>query len=255
VTHWCFHDVPSSYRQIALLGDIHANGPALAAVLAELPSNAFVVCLGDLVGYYTEPDEVCRAIRSRANLAIRGNHDAYAIKALEYSPDREAAYRMQWTRGRLSSYIRNWLEQLPTSLAIRSTTGTFFVRHANLLDEIGYVYPDTTLEDVQLNSNEILVLGHTHHPMVRKGGKGWVVNPGSVGQPRDGRPGAAYALIDITSHQITFRRAEYDVASYQKRLREYCVDELYVRMLDRSHQEGRRIPADEGANVASYENL
>ncbi len=246
-----FQEAPRRCEQIAVVSDIHANGPALAAVLANLPKGAFLVCLGDLVGYYTEPEEVCCALRSRADVIIRGNHDAYAIGALGYPANRERAYRIQWTRNHLAGDTLDWLARLPVEASLRTRSGWRFVfRHANLDDEVGYVYPDTALNDSELDPGMTLVLGHTHHPMLRQAGRGRVLNPGSVGQPRDWRPGAAYALINTDNGQVTFHRVAYDIPAYQRRLREFGVEEELVAMLARQRADRRATAGDESGSAA-----
>lgn len=246
---WVFRALPKACRQIAVLSDIHANGPALQAVLANVPAGACLVCLGDLVGYYTEPEEVCRAVRSRADLIIRGNHDAYVIGAIDYPATKESAYRVHWTRDHLSRDTREWLGRLPTEAAVEAGGGAsrFLFRHANLEDEVGYVYPDTRLDGFDLEPGITLVLGHTHHPMLRRAGRGWVLNSGSVGQPRDYRPGAAYALIDVDTGMVTFRRVAYDILGYQSYLRQRGINELFVAMLARQKTQENGLAIDDGA--------
>ena len=191
------------------------------------------------------------ALRSRADVIIRGNHDAYAIGALGYPANRERAYRIQWTRNHLAGDTLDWLARLPVEASLRTRSGWRFVfRHANLDDEVGYVYPDTALNDSELDPGMTLVLGHTHHPMLRQAGRGRVLNSGSVGQPRDWRPGAAYALINTDNGQVTFHRVAYDIPAYQRRLREFGVEEELVAMLARQRADRRATAGDESGSAA-----
>jgi predicted phosphodiesterase len=108
------------------------------------------------------------------------------------------------------------------------------VRHASPWDEETYLYPDSNrLPDVRLARNEYLLLGHTHHPMQRAAGEGYVINPGSVGQPRDYNPAASYAIWDVESGAVEHRRAAYDVTAYQKILRELDWPESTIAILSR----------------------
>ncbi|MGO9004334.1 MAG: metallophosphoesterase family protein [Beijerinckiaceae bacterium] len=86
-------------------------------------------------------------------------------------------------------------------------------------DDETYLYPHSPkLSEIELDDRDILVLGHTHHPLIYLAARGLIVNPGSVGQPRDRNPSAAYAILNSVSHEVSFRRSEYDVGSLQERL-------------------------------------
>jgi putative phosphoesterase len=205
--------------RIALLADIHANLPALDAVLADMPEVDHICCLGDIVGYYPDCNAVCAKVRALGASVIRGNHDAYVTGALEPAPEREAAYRTEWTRQTLEPSHLQWLRGLPTTATLRFGDITLTLRHANPWDEESYLYPDSALlGHVRLDTGAILAIGHTHRPMARRIGDGLLVNPGSVGQPRDWSPLASYALLELPSSEVTIRRVAYDVPAYQERL-------------------------------------
>ena len=229
--------------KVALLADIHANLPALAAVLDDLPQVDAVVCLGDVVGYYADPNEVCGLLRKFKIPTIRGNHDAYILGQLTPHPDRVAAYRTKWTREHLQPDHLAWLRSLPTSLEFRWGKMLVRLRHATPWDEEGYLYPDSDLNEIRLGPNEFLALGHTHWPMLRPCGEGFVLNPGSVGQPRDCNPMASYAILDCDSGSVDFRRVHYDVAGLQERLRQLGWGPATIDILSRtSRKSGNKQP-------------
>jgi predicted phosphodiesterase len=237
--------------KIALISDPHANLPALEAVLEAVMNDACdaVVCGGDLVGYYAEPNEVCDRIREAGIPAIRGNHDAYVIGALAPRPDAADAYRVDWTRETLTGENRRWLEGLPAEMRfggddLRWDGLRLTLRHASPWDEETYLYPDSDrLDEIRLEAREILAVGHTHRPLLRRAGEGLLVNPGSVGQPRDCDPRPAYALLDTRSGTVERRRVEYDVAAYQARLRSRGWDPRVVEILSRTAPTRREVPA------------
>ena len=221
--------------RIALISDIHSNLPALRAVLDDLPSVAGIVCLGDLVGYYADANEVCDVLRDAAVMTIRGNHEAYLLGELEPDPRKVVAYRTEWTRRTLTSRNLAWLETLPVEMRFRWGGRPVWARHASPWDEETYLYPDSpSLERLQLSANEVLVVGHTHHPMEIARGSGLVINPGSVGQPRDWISDASYALLDVDSGRAEFRRARYDVRALQDRLSRDGWDPAFIDVLSRS---------------------
>jgi putative phosphoesterase len=222
----------------ALLADVHANLPALQAVLDDLPPVETVVCLGDVVGYYADPNEVCELLRDRSIPTIRGNHDAYVIGALTPHPDQAAAYRTAWTREVSQPDHLIWLKSLPTRLEFHWDNFDVKIHHATPWDEEAYLYPDSErLEEIQLAKNEFLILGHTHWPMLKQCGEGFVLNPGSVGQPRDCNPMASYAILDCGSGRVDFRRVHYDVAGLQERLRRLGWDPATIAILSRTQRE------------------
>jgi predicted phosphodiesterase len=221
--------------RVALLADIHANLPALEAVLADMPEVDHICCLGDMVGYYTDANAVCARVRALGATVIRGNHDAYVIGALEPAPDREAAYRTTLTRQMLEPSHLRWLRGLPTTAELRCGSTTLTLRHANPWDEERYLYPDSPLlDDLRLQPGEILAVGHTHRPMAKRIGGGLLVNPGSVGQPRDWKPLASYALMELPRGSVSVRRVAYDVPAYQRGLAAQGLAQSSIDILSRT---------------------
>jgi predicted phosphodiesterase len=222
--------------RIALISDIHANLAALDAVLADLPAVDRVVCCGDLVEYYDQPNEVCTRLRDRGVACIRGNHDAYVIGALIPSEEHRAAFRTDWTRATLDPAHLEWLSSLDVEMRIEADGRPLRIRHANPWDEETYLYPDSyeRFGRIELTRGEILAVGHTHRPLHIAIGDGWLVNPGSVGQPRDWDPRASCAIVDMTTGQVEHRRTEYDVAAMQRRLEAQGWDPHIVAILGRT---------------------
>ena len=220
--------------RVALLSDIHANLPAFHAVLDDLPQVDSVVCLGDVVGYYADPNEVCDLLIKRQIVTIRGNHDAYVLGELTPRANRDAAYRTSWTREILTPKNVTWLRSLPTGMHFRWGRFDVQLRHATPWDEEGYLYPDSDLNQITLAPDQLLAVGHTHWPMLRQCGQGLVLNPGSVGQPRDCNPKAAYAILDADSGSVDFRRVTYDVGDLQRRLQQIGWDPDSVAVLSRT---------------------
>lgn len=200
--------------KVALLSDVHANAPALEAVLADLADEDVdeIVHAGDLIGYGPYPRDVIDIVRTAAILSIRGNHD----RGLE-RPDafREqyvpvAVSSLEWTREQLTDDDLSYL----AGLALERTLfdDTLHVAHGAPGRPDEYVYPDdlspTLFEDIEA---DVLVLGHTHVQVARAFEDGLVINPGSVGQPRDGDPAAAYAIVDLDQLSVSLRRVSYSV--------------------------------------------
>src|SRR5262249_31338566 len=199
--------------RILLLADVHANWPALQAV-----TEPFDVCLflGDLVDCGLEPAPCIDWVRRHAQHAVRGNHDHGVGQNVSVAGRNGYKYLTSVTRPRnqeqLSAEDRRFLNALPVSRMVTLEETRYLLVHAtprHPLDE--YAVADVEfwarrLEHVEAN---VVCVGHTHQPYVLEVGDKLVINPGSVGQPRDGDPRAAYAVID--DHHVELRRVEYPV--------------------------------------------
>lgn len=231
-------------RRLYVISDIHSNLPALAAVLDAVEVSARVLCAGDIVGYYIDPNPVIELLRSRTVECILGNHDQYALGLLPYPSSREDKYRVQWTRSALTFENTAWLKGLPNSRTYCVSTGHLgrqsvplfqrvLLTHGSFSSSEEYIYPDTPFDGSVLGEHTIGIFGHTHHPMVREYGTSRLLNPGSVGQPRDRKPSASYARIDLAAGSIELLRKDYDVAGYQERLRGAGITSSMVDILSR----------------------
>lgn len=238
--------------RVAVLSDIHANLHALEAVLAavdaERPDELW--CLGDLVGYGARPNECCAAIEARAAICLAGNHDLAvrgSIDLLEFSGDAGTAAR--WTRGVLTPESRAYLDALEP----QGERAGVSLYHGSARDPVWeYVLSDdAALATLALATHPLVLVGHSHVALqvgvregVTEGGLAadgtdvdlssgrTLLNPGSVGQPRDGDPRAAFLLVDLDARRATFRRVPYDVARTQAEIREAGLPELLARRLE-----------------------
>lgn len=223
---------------LGVLSDVHGNRPALEAVLADLGTVDALVCCGDLVGYYPDVAWVVDRVRALGALAVRGNHELMLAGARPVPPERAGYYRTAEAREALSPEQRAWLAALPAARTLGEGGARVEVRHASPWDEETYLYPDSDLGRVVLPEGSFLLLGHTHHPMLRRAGGGAVANPGSVGQPRDFDPRAAWARLDTATGRWEQRRVPYDHRAYQRRLEALGLHPLAVALLGRERAHG-----------------
>ena len=215
--------------RVAVLSDIHANLVALDAVLAAIGSIDAVWHLGDVVGYGPDPDGVVVRLASIGAVGVAGNHDLAAVGGDQidwFNPDARAA--MEWTRGRLATTTRAWLTALPTTRREADMT----LVHGSPRDPVWEYVTSVPIARANLAALETTIglHGHTHVPMAwadRDGrldaispgpgssfhldGQPALLNPGSVGQPRDGDPTASWLEIDTDAAVATWRRTGYDI--------------------------------------------
>ncbi|MBI2142536.1 metallophosphoesterase family protein [Candidatus Woesearchaeota archaeon] len=204
---------------LAFISDIHSNLEALNAVLADIRKRKIrkVYCCGDIVGYGANPNEVIRLFRERKIVSVMGNHDLNAAIMIHPEWFNElAAEAIVWTNSRLTEKNRFYLSTLPPLLE----TELFMIVHGSPREPVyEYVYPESRLKPLLgLVEQPVLVMGHTHLPFVRKIGKKLVINPGSVGQPRDKDVRASYAVFDTKSLHAEIVRVSYDIDAAAKKI-------------------------------------
>jgi predicted phosphodiesterase len=226
--------------RVAVISDIHANAHALAAVLAAIDEERpdAIWCLGDLVGYGPSPNECIRIVRERADVSLLGNHDLGALGRLDLDVfTRDAALAAYWTRDRLGADERAFLESLEPQARLERAA----LFHASARDPVWeYVLGEEAARaSLRLTTEPVVLVGHSHVPLalledgnrlsgglapggseVELGAGRWLLNPGSVGQPRDGDPDAAWLLLDFERGLGSFRRTPYHVAATQAEIRE-----------------------------------
>lgn len=218
----------------AVISDIHSNLEAFLSVLSEIDAIGpeAIICLGDIVGYGADPNACTDIIRERKIPSVMGNHDAAASGVTEpYNFNSAAREAALWTREELTKENRSFLATLPE----RIETEHFMAVHGAISDPDKYIldYRDAEPEFGLMGGYTLCFFGHTHVPAQYKSTTGpgrRLVNPGSVGQPRDGNPGAAYIIYD-TESGIEFRRAEYDIRSAQKKIIENGLDKRLAERL------------------------
>ncbi len=194
--------------RLGVLSDVHGNRVALEAVADDMPAVDALVCPGDVVGYNPWPAECVEWIRERDVPTVQGNHDR-AVAARHRPPfNRMARAGVDHARERLSDEQRSWLGELPTERSL--VDGRVRVVHGHPDDPDHYTRPHEFGPDL-LDGEDVLVMGHTHVQYHGVYDEGIVMNPGSVGQPRDGDPRAAYAVLDTGAMTVDERRVEYDI--------------------------------------------
>lgn len=233
--------------RILLLSDIHANLEALDACLAGAPAHDLVVNLGDIVGYGASPNEVIERCRQLGKTFVRGNHDKAVTGLMEledFNP--MAAAAAMWTRDELTSENLSWLRELPHGPVSLPELPEVQLVHGSPNDEDEYVVSlgDALAPLIALNV-PLTFFGHTHLqggffangsaadgfrpeyktvgqpesvPLQLKDSSRYLINPGSVGQPRDGDWRAAFALYDTEAQIIHFHRTPYNLKSAQDRI-------------------------------------
>ena len=220
--------------KILVVSDIHSNWPALSAIEED-----FDVCLflGDAVEYGTDPSPCISWLREHATAAVRGNHDhavAQRVPARGGEKFRELAAltrTIHWER--LTATEIKFLSRLPLTQMITLDGLRFYLVHGtprDPLDEYLLDKPDAWKRRLELVEADFVCVGHTHVPFHLELDDVQIVNPGSVGQPRDGDARCSYVIID--NGEVRFRRVEYDIQATLQQMREAGVDEEAVQLTE-----------------------
>jgi predicted phosphodiesterase len=227
-----------------IVSDIHSNKEAMAAVLSYVKRKRWdkVVFLGDLVGYAANPNQAVDMLREmRPLVAIRGNHDK-VCSGLENGEmfNRIALEAAQWTKRKLTRSNLQWLRELPRGPAV--VDDAFAISHGTPIDEDAYIFGEIEALNVFRQTDfPVCFFGHSHFPVIftltpdaittvlttspsfrfkLQPGARYLINPGSVGQPRDGNPRASFAIYDSDSKVVSIHRVAYPLRSTQEKILE-----------------------------------
>jgi len=220
----------------AIISDIHSNLEAFERTLSEIDDIGvnWIICLGDIVGYGANPNECVDIIRERNIISIMGNHDVVACgrkEPIDFNPiARDAAL---WTRNELTTENKDFLNNLPQAKEIED----FLIVHGSLSDPDLYIFSneDASMEFDLMDNYNICFFGHTHvriyyvylNNLIENfyydniginGDNKYLINPGSVGQPRDRDPRASFLIYDHKDNEVKFIRLEYDIYSAQEKI-------------------------------------
>ena len=236
----------------AILSDVHGNIESLQAALAQISADDIVVSLGDVVGYGPNPNECVAALRERCRYAVLGNHDLAAVENFGVENfNRAARTAIGWTQGVLDEASREWLNSLPYELRLPG----FLLVHGAPVNYFEYILDKASAERAfDRTDARIVFVGHTHiaecwsrdaagkigHKHMQRGGelvleddKRYIIDVGSVGQPRDLNPNACFVRYDPEAQRVEWIRYEYPVTIVQQRMRDaglpaYLVERLSV---------------------------
>jgi predicted phosphodiesterase len=239
--------------RVLILSDIHANLAALEAVLNDAATVGYdaVWCLGDTIGYGPEPDECVARVRGLEAEVVVGNHDGAVIGRMDvedFNP--EARRAVLWTQAHLSTYSLTWLSLLPNKPLVK---GAFTLTHGSPRDPVWeYILrPADAGENLSYFDTPFCLVGHTHVPAIWSHTDGkmrlasppfgkplsllgygrTILNPGSVGQPRDNDPRAAYAILDTEQMTWYARRVAYPIEITQAHMRAAGLPERLINRL------------------------
>ena len=219
---------------VGLIADVHSNSVALKAVLSAMDDMGVekILHAGDIIGYNPYPDETVELFKKNSIVTILGNHDRALISGDTSGFNPYAAASLKWTRSTLSPENFSYITALKERESLLIDKTRVLLAHGSPRDADEYIFPgNATPQLLEAVKGGVLVLGHTHIQFKKEYPEGMIVNPGSVGQPRDEDPSAAFAVLDAISGEIKLRRASYDIEKLiEDLLSEHLPETLGLRL-------------------------
>lgn len=225
--------------KIGVISDIHANAPALRVVLNGLSDRSVdqILCAGDVVGYYPFPNEVVSLLQEHDVRSIIGNHDAAVLDETPSEFSINAKRAADWTRRQLIPESKAYLESLPLIFEETIDGRETYMVHGSPEDSLNeYIWEEEVTKqalDFWFDDYpDLLVFGHTHRPFMKEIGSTTVLNPGSVGQPRDRNPRSSFTIVDSQSLSVNHYRVDYDIDVVADETGEYLPRKLADRLYE-----------------------
>ncbi|VVB90865.1 Bis(5'-nucleosyl)-tetraphosphatase, symmetrical [uncultured archaeon] len=240
---------PAEHEAFLLIGDVHANLPALEAVLEDASNRGVSTIwnVGDLTGYGAFPDEVVRRLRKEDTQSVVGNYDLKVLKvkekgkenkeeeAVEKKEPPEDRNAIKWTYDNLSKKSRKYLKSLPEELRLEAGGKRTLLTHRSPSPgdkQIGPETPDESLRELaHLADADVIIFGHSHIPFSRQVDGVWFINPGGTGRQDDGDPRASYAILQVNPFEVNHYHVAYDASIAAAAIRKNGLPEIFAQMI------------------------
>lgn len=222
--------------KIGVISDIHANIYGLRSVLPKLKGTELILCAGDITGYYPFVNEVFDELEKYNVIFVKGNHDAYLCGDLVKDSRPIEPKSIAYTREHITDINLYKLKNMPIEQDLEFNSVRIAMFHGSPWDKLEeYIYPDfPDFDRFQEVDADVIILGHTHYPMIKQIGERLVINPGSCGQPRDYNPKASLAVLDTLTRKVRIERVPYDVEKVCEAVRKLGFDSKLIDILKRT---------------------
>ena len=221
--------------KIAIISDIHSNYNYLKKVFDSIKQEDVdaVYCTGDLVGYYDKPNEVIDLLRDHNVHCVLGNHEEYFLGISDYNKENEKIYGITKQRSIINNQNKMFLEKLPKKLEISYNNDLICIVHSNPMQTKSYYYSAQDIESSFLKKYSYYIYGHTHIPLITYYHGHCIINPGSVGQPRDYTAMPSFALLDLDKKEVVIKKVNVDADTYTRYLKQRSFDTKLINILTR----------------------
>ncbi|WP_323585281.1 metallophosphoesterase family protein [Aliarcobacter butzleri] len=218
------------------MSDIHSNWNYLSQVksLIEKEKADFIYFLGDAIGYYDEPNEVLNWLKEISAICIKGNHEKYFLDELIYDSKLDNIYQVSANKSIITSenteFISKWKDKLEFMICGKK----FLIVHGDIKSSENHIYDVNKIDEKIFKQYDYYIYAHTHIPLVQYSYGCCIVNPGSIGQPRDYTGLPSFVVIDLFKSEVTIKKTEVEKDSYLLKLEEKVFDQKVINILKRN---------------------
>ena len=222
--------------KIAVISDIHSNSFYLKEVLSAIKKQDVdeIYCLGDIIGCYDNPNEVIEIVRENNIKAVQGNHEEFLLKTLEYDKEKEHIYNIETQNQAITEENKLFLKSLPEFIELELENKKLFFSHNLNKDYSRYIYNTADIDKDFTKNYDYCFFGHTHIPLITSYYGTMLINPGSVGQPRDYSKQPSFVVLDLKTNQTSLCKMDINVKYYIESLENLDMDSSLINILKRS---------------------
>lgn len=221
--------------KIAIISDIHSNYFYFKKAIHQIEKYSVdeIYCLGDLIGYYDRPNEVIELIVNKNIKCIKGNHEKYLLGEITYYKKKENIYRMEKQKQALSIKNLDFIKSLPDFIEKKIENKNFYLIHSLPNDTTSYISSLHDLDSINLKSYDYYCFGHTHIPLISFYHGVCILNPGSIGQPRDYTRKLSFIIVNTENQEINLYQVDLKISSYINQLIKMNYPESLIKILER----------------------
>ena len=224
--------------KIVFLSDIHSNWNYLSQIKSSIENEYAdkIFFLGDAIGYYDEPNKVLDYLREINAICVKGNHENYLLGELSYKKEAlEEIYKVEYNKKLISSQNISFIKSWNQVIDIKINDKRFLLLHADIDDKEKHIYQVDQIDKKILEKYDYYVYGHTHLPLIQYSYGCCILNPGSIGQPRDYTTMPSYIVLNLESNEITIKKIDIKNREYIEKLNKKKFDKKVLNILERKY--------------------
>ncbi|MDN5096029.1 metallophosphoesterase family protein [Aliarcobacter butzleri] len=222
--------------KIIFLSDIHSNWNYLSQVKSFIESEKadFIYFLGDAIGYYDEPNEVLNWLKEISAFCIKGNHEKYFLDELMCDSKLDNIYQVSTNKNIITSENKEFISKWKDKLEVMICGKKFLIVHGDFNSSENHIYDVTKIDEKILKQYDYYIYAHTHIPLIQYTYGCCVINPGSIGQPRDYTEMPSFVTVDLSKNEVKIKKIEVEKDRYLLNLEEKIFDQKVINILKRN---------------------
>lgn len=222
--------------KVLFLSDIHSNWDYLSQIMSFIEEEKadLIYFLGDAIGYYDEPNEILNWLKNKKIICIKGNHEKYFLNELKYDIKLDDIYQVTINKNLITKQNRDYILSWKDYLEITICNKKFLIVHGDISSSEKHIYNINEIDKDILKKYDFYVFGHTHIPLVQYSYGCCIINPGSIGQPRDYTSLPSYVVVNLATNEINIKKININNDRYLKKLEKNNFDKKVIEILKRN---------------------